>query len=100
MKPLQCQVCKTHTALVCKVCLELFSNRFKKEINLVKVEIINQQKKFDEYKLQFKLTNNKAKDSEYDPIYFKNEVERLRIKVTKYEKLIKRNQEELKELIN
>ena len=91
MKPLQCQVCKTHNAIVCKVCLEIFSNKFKIEIKKIKDEVIVQQKQFNDYKLQFKLTNNKAKDLEYDPIYFKNEIEKLRIKVTKYEELIKKD---------
>ena len=91
MKPLQCQVCKIHTALVCKTCLETFANKFKNEISLIKNDIVSQQKKFDEYKRQFKLTNNKEKDSEHDLSYFKSEIEKLRIKVNKYEELIKKN---------
>ena len=91
MKPLQCQVCKIHNAIVCKVCLEIFSNKFKNEIQTIHNDIVNQQKKFDVYKRQFKLTNNKEKDFEYDPIYFKNEITKLRIKVTKYEELIKKD---------
>ena len=61
------------------------------EIKQIKEEITNQQKKFDNYKRQFKLTNNTAKDLEYDPIYFKNEIEKLRIKVIKYEEVIRIN---------
>ncbi len=95
MKPLKCSACKNNNAVVCNKCLKFLSLKFKEEIKSIQDNLTKQQKQFIDYKNQFKLINNKEKDTEYDISYFKNEIEKLRAKVSKYEELIKKNKVEL-----